>query len=53
MNRKQKRQAFYSNPTRFKIVAQVGEKIIAYLHPTKGYRGNKKAIINYKKKESK
>lgn len=51
MNRTQKRKAFYFKQTRFKIIAQIGNKIIAYLHPTKGYKGNKKAIKEYKKKK--
>jgi hypothetical protein len=44
LNRKQTRATIYNKPTKFIALNVVN----AYIHPTKGYRGNKKAIAEYR-----
>lgn len=44
LNRKQTRATIYNKPTKFIALNVVN----AYIHPTKGYRGNKKAIAKYR-----
>lgn len=49
LNRKQTRSTIYNKPTKFVAVKYCeGFIMIAYIHPTKGYRGNKKAIAEYR-----
>lgn len=50
MNRKQFRYAHFHKPTKLQVLMTNLGKVVAYLHPTKGYRGNKKAIKEYRKK---
>lgn len=49
LNRKQTRATIYNKPTKF-VALKYREDLtmIAYIHPTKGYRGNKKAIAEYR-----
>lgn len=49
LNRKQTRYTIYHKPTKYVAVKYRGDfSMIAYIHPTKGYRGNKKAIAEYR-----
>lgn len=48
MNRKQIRKINYTKPTNFMVIATEQGKAIAYIHPTKGYRGRKSAILQYR-----
>lgn len=49
MNRKMRRQIKFYKPTKYtNIMKNDNGDIIAYLHPTRGYKGNKKAIMNFK-----
>lgn len=49
LNRKQTRATIYHKPTKFVAVKYREDfTMIAYIHPTKGYRGNKKAIKEYR-----
>ena len=49
LNRKQTRATIYHKPTKFMAVKYSEDfAMIAYIHPTKGYRGNKKAIAEYR-----
>lgn len=48
LNRKQTRATIYNKPTKFMCIAREKGEMIAYIHPTKGYRGNKKAIAEYR-----
>ena len=49
LNRKQTRATICHKPTKFMAVKHSEDfAMIAYIHPTKGYRGNKKAIAEYR-----
>lgn len=49
LNRKQTRATIYHKPTKFVAVKYREDfTMIAYIHPTKGYRGNKKSIKEYR-----
>lgn len=46
MNRKMKRKSLFQRVREAIKVFYVGEEPVAYLHPTKGYKGNKKYMKN-------
>lgn len=49
LNRKQTRATIYHKLTKFMAVKYSEDfTMIAYVHPTKGYCGNKKAIAEYR-----
>lgn len=48
LNRKQTRATIYHKPIKVMCIAREKGEMIAYIHPTKGYRGNKKAIKEYR-----
>ena len=50
-NRAEKRKMMFYKPTKFSNV-QYNEsgRLMMYLHPTKGFKGNKKAIREFKNK---
>ena len=48
LNRKQTRTMIYSKPTKFRVIATENGNTKAYIHPTKGYRGNRKAITEFR-----
>ena len=50
MNRKMRRYMHFYKPTKFmNIMKDENGSIVAYLHPTRGYKGNKKVIAEMKK----
>lgn len=48
LNRKQTRYLNYHKETKIQVIAMEKGERIAYIHPTKGYRGQKKAIKEYR-----
>lgn len=48
MNRKQTRATLYHKPTKIQVIAVEKGERVAYIHPTKGYRGKRKAIAEYR-----
>lgn len=48
LNRKQTRYLNYHKETKIQVIAMEKGERIAYIHPTKGYRGRKKAIAEYR-----
>ena len=50
-NRAMKRRALFHKPTKYTNVKfDENNNLIMYLHPTKGFKGNKKAIREFKNK---
>lgn len=49
-NRKERRFSLFHKPTKFMYVQyDENNHVRMYLHPTKGFKGNKKAIAEFKK----
>lgn len=50
LNRKERRRVAFYKPTKFTCIKyrEDNKTPLMYLHPTKGFKGNKKVIAKYK-----